>query len=33
LVNDGKANIVANEPGRIDQKRQQQLARLMPTAR
>ena len=33
LVNDGKASVPANEPGRIDIKRQQQLARLMPTAR
>jgi hypothetical protein len=33
LVNDGKASVPANEPGRIDLKRQQQLARLMPTAR
>jgi hypothetical protein len=33
LVNDGKANIEANEPGRIDKKRQAQLARLMPTYR
>lgn len=30
LVNDGKATVPANEPGRIDLKRQQQLARLMP---
>lgn len=33
LVNDGKASVPANEPGRIDLKRQQQLSRLMPTAR
>lgn len=33
LVNDGKASVPANEPGRIDQRRQQQLARLMPNAR
>lgn len=31
LVNDGKASVPANEPGRIDLKRKQQLARLMPT--
>jgi hypothetical protein len=30
LVNDGKASVPANEPGRIDLKRQQQLSRLMP---
>jgi hypothetical protein len=30
LINDGKTNVPANEPGRIDQKRQQQLSRLMP---
>jgi hypothetical protein len=30
LVNDGKAQIEANEPGRIDLKRRQQLQRLMP---
>lgn len=30
LVNDGKANIQADEPGRIDLKRKQQLSRLMP---
>lgn len=33
LVNDGKASVPANEPGRIDIKRQQQLSRLLPTAR
>ena len=33
LVNDGKASVPVNEPGRIDKRRQQQLARLMPTAR
>jgi hypothetical protein len=33
LVNDGKASVPANEPGRIDIKRQQALSRLMPTAR
>lgn len=33
LVNDGKASVPANEPGRIDLKRQQQLSRLMPSAR
>jgi hypothetical protein len=31
LPNDGKADVVANEPGRIDLKRQQQLARLRPS--
>lgn len=30
LPNDGKAGVVADEPGRIDLKRKQQLARLMP---
>lgn len=30
LVNDGKASVPANEPGRIDMRRQQQLARLLP---
>lgn len=30
LVNDGKASVPANEPGRIDLKRKQQLSRLMP---
>jgi hypothetical protein len=30
LVNDGKASVPANEPGRIDMHRQQQLTRLMP---
>ena len=33
LVNDGKAQIEANEPGRIDLKRKAQLDRLMPTYR
>ena len=33
LVNDGKAQIEANEPGRIDLKRKPQLERLMPTYR
>jgi hypothetical protein len=31
LVNDGKASVPANEPGRIDLKRKQQLQRLMPS--
>ena len=30
LVNDGRASVPANEPGRIDQKRKAQLQRLMP---
>ena len=30
LVNDGKADVPANEPGRIDLKRKAQLDRLMP---
>ena len=33
LVNDGKAQVEANEPGRINQRRKQQLQRLMPTYR
>jgi hypothetical protein len=33
LVNDGKASVPVNEPGRIDLKRKQQLSRLMPTYR
>jgi hypothetical protein len=33
LVNDGKAQIEANEPGRIDMKRKAQLQRLMPMYR
>lgn len=33
LVNDGKAQIEASEPGRIDLKRKSQLERLMPTYR
>ena len=31
LPNDGKADVVATEPGRIDQRRAAQLARLMPS--
>lgn len=31
LVNDGRADTVATEPGRIDKKRREQLSRLMPT--
>lgn len=31
LVNDGKASVPANEPGRIDMKRRSQLTRLMPS--
>ena len=31
IVNDGKADTVAIEPGRIDLKRREQLARLMPS--
>lgn len=31
LVNDGRASVPANEPGRIDLKRKQQLQRLMPS--
>jgi hypothetical protein len=30
LVNDGKANTVANEPGQIDARRQAMLAYLRP---
>lgn len=33
LVNDGKASVPVNEPGRIDMKRKAQLQRLMPTYR
>lgn len=33
LVNDGKADVQANEPGRIDLRRKQQLSRLMPSWR
>jgi hypothetical protein len=33
LVNDGKASVPVNEPGRIDLKRKSQLERLMPTYR
>jgi hypothetical protein len=33
LVNDGKAQIEANEPGRINARRKSQLQRLMPTYR
>jgi hypothetical protein len=33
LVNDGKAQIEANEPGRINAKRKEQLQRLMPMYR
>ena len=31
IVNDGKADVPANEPGRIDLKRRSQLTRLMPS--
>ena len=30
LVNDGKANTIANEPGQIDARRQAMLAYLRP---
>lgn len=33
LVNDGKSDIVATEPGRIDLKRKMLMGRLMPTYR